>query len=114
MPGGGGGDGPHVSGQVGGPLGAGAVEVLAADHGVRSARSAGLSLSRYRDNDNCPDVAGYAGSGPGWVVSAGWGGGLAAWFGIITGSRGMRAVRPWLCTGLGGCRAGQCGQVPSA
>ena len=44
MPGGGGGDGPHVSGQVGGPLGAGAVEVLAADHGVRSARSAGLSI----------------------------------------------------------------------
>src|SRR5579863_1816353 len=31
VPGGGGGDGPDVSGQVGGPLGAGAVEVLAAD-----------------------------------------------------------------------------------
>src|ERR1035438_8328275 len=31
VPGGGGGDGPDVGGQVGGPLGAGAVEVLAAD-----------------------------------------------------------------------------------
>src|SRR5439155_7123207 len=32
VPGGGGGDGPDVGGQVGGPFGAGAVEVLAADH----------------------------------------------------------------------------------
>ena len=32
VPGGGGGDGPHIGGQVGGPFGAGAVEVLAADH----------------------------------------------------------------------------------
>src|SRR6266481_2655098 len=32
VPGGGGGDGPDVGGQVGGPLSAGAVEVLAADH----------------------------------------------------------------------------------
>ncbi len=32
VPGGGGGDGPDVGGQVGGPVGAGAVEVLAADH----------------------------------------------------------------------------------
>ena len=32
VPGGGGGDGPNVGGQVGGPFGAGAVEVLAADH----------------------------------------------------------------------------------
>src|SRR6266545_7185015 len=31
VPGGGGGDGPHIGGQAGGPLGAGAVEVLAAD-----------------------------------------------------------------------------------
>ena len=34
VPGGGGGDGPDVGGQVCGPPGAGAVEVLAADHGV--------------------------------------------------------------------------------
>ena len=32
VPGGGGGDGPDVGGQAGGPCGAGAVEVLAADH----------------------------------------------------------------------------------
>jgi hypothetical protein len=31
VPGGGGGDGPHIGGQVSGPFGAGAVEVLAAD-----------------------------------------------------------------------------------
>ena len=32
VPGGGGGNGPHVGGQVSGPFRAGAVEVLAADH----------------------------------------------------------------------------------
>src|SRR6266568_3007044 len=32
VPGGGGGDGPDIGGQVGGPFGAGAVEVLTADH----------------------------------------------------------------------------------
>jgi hypothetical protein len=41
--------------------------------------SAGLlSLCRYPDNDNYPDVAVMPKSGPGGGVSAGRGGGLAA------------------------------------
>ena len=43
---------------------------------VRSAKL--LSLCRYPDNDNYPDVAVMPKSGLGGGVSAGWGGGLAA------------------------------------
>ena len=81
MPGGGGGDGPHVGGQAGGPLGVGAVEVLAADH-------RGPQRPVPRGCCRFPDIGitiivpmlrlcrapGRAGGG----VLAGWGGGLAA------------------------------------
>src|SRR6266851_6036177 len=40
--GGGGGDGPHVGGQVGGPPGAGAVEVLTADDGIAESALGGV------------------------------------------------------------------------
>jgi hypothetical protein len=43
---GGGGDGPDVGGQVGGPLGAGAVEVLAADHRGAQGALGGVVVQR--------------------------------------------------------------------